>query len=275
MALEQAEYRSKVRREKTKEAIALAMENRWKEAVAVNRSILELYPEDIEAYNRLGKALFELGDYAEARAAFTKSLQRARGNAIAKKNLERLALLKKEEQRPGTARKLSPQDFLEESGKAGVAVLEHTAGKEVLATITAGDAVNLHVVDRKLVAETSNGKYLGQIPPRLANRLIRLIQGGNRYEAAITRLSGDTVTAIIREVFQHPSQRGRVSFPSRGDQYRPYPPTAVLEASLADEEELDTSTDFERDVSGEVGEATPSLSFTDAAEDEDENEDEG
>ncbi|MBI4201132.1 MAG: hypothetical protein HY531_02440, partial [Chloroflexi bacterium] len=63
MVLEQTEYRSKVRREKTKEAIALAMANRWKEAVTVNRAILDLFPEEVEAHNRLGKAFCELGEY--------------------------------------------------------------------------------------------------------------------------------------------------------------------------------------------------------------------
>ena len=79
MTLHQAEDRSKIRREKSKEAIALAMENRWEEAITVNRSILELFPEDIEAYNRLGKAFFELGEYGEARTAFSKALQFQRG----------------------------------------------------------------------------------------------------------------------------------------------------------------------------------------------------
>ena len=59
MTLHQAEYRSKLRKEKAKEAIALAMENRWEEAAETNRAILELFQDDIEAQNRLGKAYFE------------------------------------------------------------------------------------------------------------------------------------------------------------------------------------------------------------------------
>ena len=44
------------------------MESRWQEAADTNRSIIELFPEDIEASNRLSKALPELGDYPQARA---------------------------------------------------------------------------------------------------------------------------------------------------------------------------------------------------------------
>ena len=84
MTLYQAEYRSRIRREKSKEAIAMAMENRWEDATGVNRSIIELFPDDIEAYNRLGKALFELGRYDEARTAFTKALELSPSNTIAR-----------------------------------------------------------------------------------------------------------------------------------------------------------------------------------------------
>ena len=45
--------------------------------------------------------------------------------------------------------------------------------------------------------------------------MLRLIRGGNVYEAAVTSVDKDEVTIIIREISQHPSQAGIVSFPSR------------------------------------------------------------
>ena len=254
MTLYQAEYRSRIRREKSKEAITLAMENCWEEAAAVNRSIIELFPDDTEANNRLGKALFELGKYEEARSAFARALQLSPSNAIARKNLARLSLLKKEDQLPKKGPKLGPEHFLEESGKTGLAVLEHPTGKEALAKITAGDAVALRIDDSKLVAESMDGEYLGQVSPRLALRLIRLMQGGNLYEGAVARLNGNDVTIIIREVFQHPSQQGITSFPSRGEQVRPYPPSALLEFDVPEEEDEEITAAFnsEWEESGEV-----------------------
>ena len=100
MALYHIEYRSKARRDKSREAISFAMESRWEDAAAVNRSILELFPDDVEAYNRLGKALLELGHYAEARVVFTQALEHSPSNAIARKNLARLALLEKAKLHP-------------------------------------------------------------------------------------------------------------------------------------------------------------------------------
>ena len=263
MTLYQAEYRSRIRREKSKEAITLAMENRWEEAVAVNRSIIELFPDDTEANNRLGKALFELGKYEKARSAFARALQLSPSNAIARKNLDRLSLLKKEDPLPKKGPKLGPEHFLEESGKTGLAALEHPAEREALAKIAAGDAVALRIDNRKLMAENMEGEYLGQVPTRLAFRLIRLIQGGNRYEGAVARLGSNEVTIIIREIFQHPSQQRITSFPSRGEQVRPYPQNPLLEFDLPEEEdeEIEAAFNSEWEESGEATELFPRSAF--------------
>ncbi len=57
--------RNKLRREKSKEAVSLALKGLWEQAAEVNREILELFPEDVEAWNRLGKAFLELVRYDE------------------------------------------------------------------------------------------------------------------------------------------------------------------------------------------------------------------
>ena len=242
----QAEYKSSLRREKSKEAIALAMENRWEEAVTVNQGIIGVFPRDIEAYNRLGKAHVELGKYDEARAAFTRALQLSPSNSIAEKNLVRLAHLKNAANQPKKARQFAPQYFLEESGKSGTVVLERPAAPYVLAQLSAGDAVTLHIMERRLAALDSNGDYLGLIPPRLANRIIRLINGGNRYQAVVTRLSGGEVTVMLREVYQHPTQIGIASFPTRVQQASS---AAAVDIDLQDEDEdiLDQSNASEWD----------------------------
>ncbi len=242
----QAEYKSSLRREKSKEAISLAMENRWEDAVTVNQGIIELFPQDIEAYNRLGKAHVELGKYDDARTAFTRAVQLSPSNSIAQKNLVRLAHLKHADNQPKKARQFAPHYFLEESGKSGCVVLERTAAPHVLAQLSAGDAVTLHIMERRLAVLSSNGDYLGLIPPRLANRIIRLINGGNRYQGAVTRLSGDEVTVMIREVYQHPTQAGIASFSTRVKQA---PGAAAVDMDMQDEDEdiLDQSNAGEWD----------------------------
>ena len=85
-----SENRAHVKRDKSKEAIALALASRWEEAVALNYEIIAAFPRDIEAHNRLGKALSELGHYKAAKDAFRKTLEISPANSIAKKNLQRL-----------------------------------------------------------------------------------------------------------------------------------------------------------------------------------------
>ena len=61
MAYQQTEDKVKTKQERTKAAIALAMQSRWTEAVAVNRSLIDDFPGDLESHNRMGRALTELG----------------------------------------------------------------------------------------------------------------------------------------------------------------------------------------------------------------------
>jgi hypothetical protein len=60
MALGEADTTTRQRRQLSEAAIAHATRGEWEEAVVANRSLLELGP-DIDANNRLGKALAELG----------------------------------------------------------------------------------------------------------------------------------------------------------------------------------------------------------------------
>ena len=70
------------------------MEGRWDEAIVANKSIIEIFPNDINAYNRLGKALTEVGLYSQAREAYSEALKIDPKNSIASRNLRRLSLLK-------------------------------------------------------------------------------------------------------------------------------------------------------------------------------------
>src|SRR6476659_3969552 len=93
MAQNHPDEAARLRRVLPERAIALAMQNRWAEAVEVNRAILSIDPNDADAHNRLGKAQLELGNYREAYEAYKRAVELAPGNAIAQKNMQRLAPL--------------------------------------------------------------------------------------------------------------------------------------------------------------------------------------
>ena len=87
MQLFRSQETDKLKQEKAREAIALALWKRWDKALEVNSFILSRFPDDVDAHNRLGKALIELGRYGEARDAFKRGLELYPFNTIAPKKL--------------------------------------------------------------------------------------------------------------------------------------------------------------------------------------------
>jgi tetratricopeptide (TPR) repeat protein len=236
----QEEEQSRLRRQSSKEAIALALQGRWKEAIAVNKRLVETFPSYVDAFNRLGRAHMELGEYRDAEVAYRKTLEIDQYNAIAQKNLQRLSYLKKTKNASeANTHKLEPQQFIEEIGKAGVVQLNNLAKPAVLARVVAGDIVNLKVNENNLRVESNRGEYLGQVEPRHGQRLVRLILGGNRYSAVIVSSTDKTVTIIIRETYKSPNQASQLSFPTRGiESARPDITDRVIRRELEQEDAL-------------------------------------
>ena len=220
---QEEEEKARLRQRLTKEAIDLALQGRWEEAEAVNRDIIEKFPTDVEAYNRIGRALIELGDFDRAKEAYFNALALAPENAIAKKNVARLtslsesvSTLSSEPQKSSTrrtqARKVTLDLFITEMGKAGVVNLHNVASGKVLAKMAFGDQVHLEAKGQHLIVVSQSGESLGEVEPKQGLRLIKLMLGGNSYDAVILNVEEGRVQVIIKEVYQHPSQVGRPSF---------------------------------------------------------------
>ncbi len=230
----QEEEQVRLRRQRSKQAIALAMQGRWREAVAANQEIIASFPNDFDAYNRLGRAYIELGEYSLAKEAYERAVELDPYNIIAQKNLHRLSYLG--EAVAGSeadSDRVEPQHFIEETGKTGVVNLYHLAPREILAKMVASDRVYLRTDGPGLTVENGRGEYLGQVEPKHSQRLIKLMAGGNRYSAAIVSSAEDKVTVIIREAYQDPSQAGQLSFPPKGvESLRPYLSDKMLRREL-------------------------------------------
>ena len=230
--LREEERLIRLKQQRSKEAIDLAMQGRWGEAVAVNKEIIEQSPGEVEAYNRLGRAYIELGDYAQAKEAYQRAIEFDPYNVIAQKNLRRLPYLGEAGSEADYDR-AEPQYFIEETGKAGVVNLYRLAPPEVLARMAAGNKAYLKVDGSGLTVTNARGEYLGQVEPRHAQRLIKLMEGGNQYAAAIVSAAEDRVLVIIREAYQDPSQAGQLSFPPKsGESLRPYLSDKMLRREL-------------------------------------------
>jgi tetratricopeptide (TPR) repeat protein len=236
----QTEERNKLRRHWVDQAIALAMQNKWSEAAKINQSILDVFPNDTDALNRLGRALTELGRYREARESYQKTVQLDPSNTIARKNLSRLATLKVEEA-PPSAEKVDPRMFIAETGKTGVVWLLHPAPRDVLARLSAGDQVSLNPDGRRLTVQSLRGESLGDVDPKVALRLVELMAAGNKYAAAVMANDEGNLRIFIRETYQDPRNAGKVSFPVRaeGQGIRPYTRETLLKYELEEEEEIE------------------------------------
>ena len=236
----QEERLASLKRQRTKQAIDLAMQGRWREAIAANRAILEDFPNDVDAHNRLGRAYMELGEYQQSREAYHRTAELDPFNTIAKKNLQRLNYLGEAKvSAESTTRRVEPHRFIEDIGKAGGGNLYHLAPTRVRARLVAGDELLLQIDGTRLIVEDDREQYVGHVDPKHGQRLVRLMMGGNKYSVAVVSSTEEAMTVIIREVYQDPSQVGKLSFPSKGlEEIKPYVDEKVFKMESEIEEIL-------------------------------------
>jgi tetratricopeptide (TPR) repeat protein len=213
------ETRGKAKRQLEELARVLAAEGRWSEAVEVNQQLIERAPKDVNAFNRMGKAYFEMHRYRSAYEAYSTAASLDPANVIAQRNLSRIEPLKALEE-DGEFQPMDyiirPGIFIEEVGKTYVDDLVNVAGQEVLTELSSGNQLTIRVDGNDVGVVDQSGRYIGQFEPRLAKRLIELLEIGNQYEVYVTSNSGMSVRVIVREVTKHPSMGNRLSFPRQG-----------------------------------------------------------
>jgi len=232
------EKQIRYKEQRSKEAIDLAMQAKWQDAVNVNQEILENFPEEVDALNRLGRAYLELGQFKLSREAYGKAVKLDPYNAIANRNLRRLNDLKDSKKTEVETDKVEPEKFIEEIGKAGVVTLTDLSPKEKRALTVAGDKAVLKVEGSSLVVENGRGEYLGRVESKQGQRLVRLTLGGNKYTALVVKSTAEGMTVMVRETYQHPSQAGKLSFPPKGmDEFRSYGSDKLLKMESEGEDE--------------------------------------
>ncbi|NJN66737.1 MAG: tetratricopeptide repeat protein [Chloroflexaceae bacterium] len=209
--------KQRIRRRLQEYALELAAQSRWQEAVEMNRQILTL-EEDAMTYNCLGKAYMEQGFYQESHDAYQQALRINPTNVIARKNISRLeSLMSRGVRHPRDLQdgyqKVDPRLFITEAGRTAITTLCDVPRSSAVETLSSGDRVELIREDRHIVVVNADNAVIGKIEPRLGQRLNELIAGGNRYIAAVAQCDPRHVRLLIREVYQHPSQQKRVSFP--------------------------------------------------------------
>ena len=215
--------KTQTKRQIVEDARRAALEGRWDEAIDLNQRVIERSPRDADAHNRLGRALLALDRVGPAIEAYSSALRADPANMIARRNLQRLEMLR-HRQPPAQTDSQEGGDgdvtvmprtavFIEEVGKTWVDELVNPLPIEQLAEVLPGEQLQLVVEDDRLVVTRLDGGRLGEIEAKTAERVIGLMRAGNRYEIYALGLSSQSLRIILREVYRDPSQATTVSFP--------------------------------------------------------------
>lgn len=238
-----------------------ALDGDWDGAAAINLDLIDRFPNDAGTYNRLGRVHLENHRYAAAYEAYSNALKVDPANMIARRNLQRLELLRRSHAaEPAEGSEFSlpiiPRTnvFIEEVGKTWVDELVNPVTMEQLAEVSSGEQLQMEIQEQRLIVLRADGQRLGEVDAKTAERVLALIAGGNRYEVYALGLSAGSLRIILREVYRDPSQRGKVSFPRQISQTRAY----LRERDLLrqrDEADFRFSDDDDEDLDEEETEA--------------------
>jgi len=196
------------------QAIAAALESDWQRASDLNKQILGASPDDVEARNRYGRALLELGKLEEARAAYQEVLKAYPHDPIALRQVARVGALIEDKHKPDATRsKTQTRLFIEDMGKTGILRLVNPAPMNILARYSPGAEAELREQEGLLAVHSRDGALLGFLEPKVGRRLIELIRAGNEYVVAIVTNDQANPRVAVREVVQSAENAHRISFP--------------------------------------------------------------
>jgi len=200
-----------------KQAIDAALSYNWEEAVLLNKQIIKDQPEDIDCLNRLARAFFELGKLPQAKKLYQTVLKIDPYNSIAQKNLKRVNSFKGTPRdgvvsHNGTHMAISPALFLEEPGITTVVNLIKLAEPNKLSLLYPGMMVNLTLKNRRICVTDQDSNYLGALPDDMSHLILKLLAGGNKYQALIKSVKANGLTVLIRETFRSKKFRNQPSF---------------------------------------------------------------
>lgn len=190
----------------------------WKNATSLNKALLNENPKDIDALNRLAYAFTILGKIQDARSTYRKVLKLDILNQIAIRNIKKLTDFGPRQ----IAKSISSikgvnNTFLEETGKTKIISLVNTAQPKIIALLKAGQPVITAIKRSKIFIQDQNKQYLGVLPDDIGKRLIKLIRGGNAYEACIKSATQHNVSVFIKEVKRAGRYKNQPSFPQTTD----------------------------------------------------------
>lgn len=196
------------------QAIDAALDSRWEEALKINKKIIKLDPQNVDALNRQAKAYLELGKANLAKKYYSLVIKVDSYNPIALKNLKIMKSFTSKGQNfvSNSHTRLSPSLFLQEPGKTKMVNLLKVAEPQKLSHVFCGMKVEMIIKNRKITIVDTNGNYLGVLPDDVSHHLVRLVKGGNKYDLFIKSVRVNSLSIIIKETFRSKRFKNQPSF---------------------------------------------------------------
>jgi len=225
-------------------AINAALSSNWQQAIDLNLQIINEEPKSVEALNRLARAYFELGKFLEAKEFFEKSLSNDPYNQIAAKFIKRIETCKQKNNKVkktlGNNHNCPQVDsdlFIEEPGRTKLITLLKIAEPHKLSLLSPGALVNLNIKN-KVIAVTDQDD--------LSRHLVRLIHGGNKYQAIIKTVKINGLSILIRETYRCSRFKNQPSFLDNLNMAQTYSSDNII--MLDGDEEPQTEADEEERI---------------------------
>jgi len=219
----------------SRQAILAALASNWDEALKLNQQIINKNPDNVEALNRLARAYFELGNLIMSKKYFETSLKKDPYNQIATKFIKRITAFRKRSTKNLKPYSLNNHNlqidndlFIEEPGKTKIITLLKVAEPQKLSVLFSGLTVLLVKKNRSITVTDQDGEYLGIMPDDVSHRLLRLISGGNKYQAHIKNIKPNSLSILVREVFRSRRFKNQPSFLETLNTFPNYSSNVVL-----------------------------------------------
>lgn len=193
------------------QAIQTALTGDFKNAISLNKSLLEENPNDIDALNRLALAYMLTGKLPDAKRTYQKVLDMDPLNTIALRNLKRLK--EKGVKSEGfTGISHINNNFLEQTGKTKIVELVNLAQPQILQALRTGQDVSLSIKRLKIFVIVGEKQYIGVLPDDIGKRLIKLMKSGNHYQAYIKSADARHAVVFVKETKRSARYKDQPSF---------------------------------------------------------------
>lgn len=205
------------------QAIQTALSGNWNQAITLNLELLDENPDDVDTLNRLAFAYALIGKIKEARSTYQKVLVVDEQNPIATKNLKRLRGTTAGDNQSNKDSGLTASTphttilnnmFLEESGKTKVIELVNVAEGKTIIHLRTGEFLQLQIKRSKVFVLDNDKQYIGVIPDDIGRRLIKFMDGGNKYEAYVKSIEEHRLTIFVKETVRAKRFKNQPSFVS-------------------------------------------------------------